>query len=378
MQTNKQIHKDMQKFAIVTMVNVPRKMRVTLTDTNTEIIVLNLYYFVVNKCLRLAQLEYKTNWHLNSIASPLYIQQLQPPACPVPLSPHRTLQPWRQPSPPRSLQPQNVSLNVGSSSGLEFGGPLSSITSTLSLGIFWPKSLHALKLTEQEDIQRDRIFSSFAALAKRALSPKGQSLISNFRRLSHPDSTPERESRLKSLQCCTMAPKPVSRGSRNIDRPALGGYGGESISSEPLAKRKDEDLEVLKGPSDELQALVVDDHSLEPNLLEPRIRAGHGDNPGVDKSAPVLGNQIEVREMRLPLELQRSDLRETADHDARAHGVAVSDEYPPPAPPLDLEPRLAHQRHRVPVLVGAQKREHVLQHFLRKRVRHCTVQRWDS
>lgn len=139
-------------------------------------------------------------------------------------------------------------LSTGQLSGLESGAPRSSMTSTFSFGIFCPSNLQAPKLTEQEDIQRDRIVSSFEALAKSALSPNGQSLISSFLKLSHPDKTwcmpkslspanatesisiflayvpmysktlsvkrPDRERRRRSLQCSTMAPNPISSGSR--------------------------------------------------------------------------------------------------------------------------------------------------------------------
>lgn len=79
----------------------------------------------------------------------------------------------------------------------------------------------------------------------------------------------------------------------------------------------------------------------------------------MDIATPAFRDQIKVGKVRLPFELDGSNVWEPSDHHPRAHGVAVPDEYSPPAPSLDLVPRLAHHRDRVPVRVRLYEREHV-------------------
>ncbi|KAG9141935.1 hypothetical protein Leryth_009287 [Lithospermum erythrorhizon] len=87
------------------------------------------------------------------------------------------------------------------------------MTSTLSIGIFFARVLHASSVNKQDDIQRDRIVSYFPTSARRAMFPKGLSLISSFLSFLHPLSTrPETDNLFRPLHDRTMAPKPSSRG----------------------------------------------------------------------------------------------------------------------------------------------------------------------
>ena len=153
-------------------------------------------------------------------------------------------------------------------------------------------------------------------------------------------------------------------------KPAIGSNGCKSISGEALARGEDQDLEVLKRFGDEFQAFVGDDHPLEPDLLKPGVGSGHGLDPGAHVSAPTLGDQIEVGEVRLPLDGDGSNLGEAVDDGGRRDRVAVSDEDSPATPALDLVPGLADEGDRAAVLVALNEGEHVLQHLLRERVRY--------
>lgn len=135
------------------------------------------------------------------------------------------------------------------------------------------------------------------------------------------------------------------------DEPAISGNGGKAIGTESLTGRKHKEFEILKRLGNQLQALVGDNHPLEPDLFKPGIGPRHGGDPGVNIATPALRDQIEVGEVRLPFERDGSNIWEPSDQNPRAHGVAVPNENPPPAPPLDLIPRLAHHRDRVAVPV---------------------------
>lgn len=75
-------------------------------------------------------------------------------------------------------------------------------------------------------------------------------------------------------------------------------------------------------------------------------------------------DQIEVGEMRLPFQSERPQRRESGQRPLRADRVAVPDEHPLPAQPLDSVPPPAHQRQRVSVLVRRHVVEYVLYHLI--------------
>ena len=160
-----------------------------------------------------------------------------------------------------------------------------------------------------------------------------------------------------------------------IKIPARGGDSSEAIGGEAIAGRKHDNFEILKRLSYKLQALVAHHHPLQPNLLQPRVRLRHRLNPRIHVPSPSLRHQIEVSEVRLPLQLHGSHFREPPYQSRGAHGVAVPDEDSPPAPPLDLVPRLADEGNGVPIIVEVDKGEYVLQNFFRKRearsLLHC-------
>ncbi|KAL6989609.1 hypothetical protein U1Q18_015360, partial [Sarracenia purpurea var. burkii] len=58
--------------------------------------------------------------------------------------------------------------------------------------------------------------------------------------------------------------------------------------------------------------------------------------------------------------------REPFDHDSSSHGAVVSPKDPKPTPPLNLVPRLVHQRNDVPALIRLYAWRNVLQYLLRK------------
>lgn len=161
----------------------------------------------------------------------------------------------------------------------------------------------------------------------------------------------------KALKSMT---KGLLKDKRNEHSLAVRGNGGQPICRKPLARRHSQHLEVLKRPRNQLQGLITNHHPLQPNLLQPRVRPGHGHDPRVHIPTPPFRHQVVVREMRLALDLHGSDLGEPSDQDPGAGGVAVADEDPAPAPPFDLVPGLADEGDRVAVLVGVDEGEHVL------------------
>jgi len=144
----------------------------------------------------------------------------------------------------------------------------------------------------------------------------------------------------------------------------MGGNGSKSISGETLARGEHQHSEVLERFRDKLQAFISDDHPLEPDLLEPRVGSSHGLDPRADISAPTLGDQIEVCEVRLALDSNGSHFGEAVDDGGRRDSIAVADEDSPAAPAVDLVPGLADEGDRTTVLVALDEGEHMLQHLL--------------
>ena len=149
---------------------------------------------------------------------------------------------------------------------------------------------------------------------------------------------------------------------------AIGDNDSKSISGETLARGENQDLDVLKQFDNEFQAFVGDNHPLELDLLKPGVGSDHGRDPMAHISAPTLGDQIEVGEVRLPLDGDGSNLGEAVDDGGRRDGVAVLDEDSSTALVLNLVLGLADERDRASVLVIVDEGEHVLQHLLRERV----------
>lgn len=162
-------------------------------------------------------------------------------------------------------------------------------------------------------------------------------------------------------------------------KPAIGSNGSKSISSETFTRSKNQNSEVFKRFSDKVQAIISDDHPLKSDLLQTRIRNSHSFDPRTNITTPTFRYQIEVRKVRFPFQCYRSHLRKPFYHHQRTHRVTVTDEHPPPAPPLDLIPRLAYKRDRASVCVRFNEREHVFENFFREWVRyslHNDVVNW--
>lgn len=148
----------------------------------------------------------------------------------------------------------------------------------------------------------------------------------------------------------------------------MGGNGSKSISGETLARSEHQHSEVLERFGYKFQAFIGDDHPLKSDLLKPGVGSRHGLDPRAYISAPTLGDQIEVREVRLALDSDGSHFGEAVDDGGRRDRVAVSDKDSPAAPALDLIPGLADEGDRATVLIALDKGEHVLQHLLREGV----------
>ena len=80
----------------------------------------------------------------------------------------------------------------------------------------------------------------------------------------------------------------------------MSGNCSETISTEPITAQKRKHFEIWKIESQKLQTLIIHSHSFQSQFLQKWIIVGERDEPSVNVGSPIMRDQIEIGESRLP------------------------------------------------------------------------------
>lgn len=107
--------------------------------------------------------------------------------------------------------------------------------------------------------------------------------------------------------------------------------------------------------------VILDDHPAKVETLEAIEVLIDLQHPRRNVTTPILRNQVEHRRPRLPLQLQRLQVREPASKPRRRGGVAERNRHMLPSQRVKLVPALTHLRYGVTVLRVVDVRDNAVQ-----------------
>ncbi len=116
----------------------------------------------------------------------------------------------------------------------------------------------------------------------------------------------------------------------------------KTIGAEAITAGERKRPKTRETASNHFQALITDSHALQAKLLQAGVVEGHGTNPRIHVSTPVMRDETEVCEPGTALHDQRCDLSETAHKILWRKSITVAYEHFLPARSLCAAPRLAH------------------------------------
>ncbi|KAJ0845214.1 hypothetical protein HanRHA438_Chr15g0711061 [Helianthus annuus] len=99
----------------------------------------------------------------------------------------------------------------------------------------------------------------------------------------------------------------------------------QSKSTKSLTTQHRQSFKIIKIKSQKLQTLITNRHSLQPKLLQERIRSRENIQPRLHIRSPIVRHQIEIRKPRFTFQRHAPDCRKPSGYNLRRNGVAVPD-----------------------------------------------------